>query len=436
MRTIAEMTQEIQAVLWDEADEAGVEEGFIKRKRKLTGSRFVQTLVIGYSANPAATTSDLNQAAGAAGLQISRQGLEQRYSREAAAVLKRVLKKGVERLMAVDPVQIGLLQRFKAVRITDASVIVLPADLEGEWSGCGDGESAVKVSVDWDLVHGQLDGPHLADARRHDQRLLGEHQPVQAGELILRDLGYFNLDIFSALNHLPAYWLSYYKQGTVITLDGKAAIDLLKILPEAVGSTLDQPIYLGKDECLPARLVAVRLSSAQVRKRRKHLREIARRKQQPVSERALKLAEWLLIVTNIPADMLTVEEVCVLIGCRWQIERLFRLWKEDGLIDQWRSRKPWHILCELYAKLLACLLQHWIILHSLWSFPDRALHQASKTIRYHAFWLATVLRDETECARMLTRLAQTLRCGCKMGRSSNSPHTFERLLDFELSSLS
>lgn len=176
-------------------------------------------------------------------------------------MLKRVLRKGVERLMTADPVQIRVLRRFKAVRITDSSVIGLPAELEGEWSGCGRGQSAMKVSVDWDLVNGHLDGPHLADARRHDQALLGEHRPVQAGELILRDLGYFNLDIFSALNQSQAYWLSYYKLGTVITLDGETAIDLLKILPEEVGSTLDMSIYLGKEQRLPARLVAVRLSS-------------------------------------------------------------------------------------------------------------------------------------------------------------------------------
>jgi hypothetical protein len=108
------MVQEMQTGLWDEANLAGVEERFIKRKRKLTGSRFVQTMVFGYGANPAATTSDLNQAAGAVGFQISRQGLEHRYSREAAAVLKRALNKAVERVIAADPVQIRLLRCCKA----------------------------------------------------------------------------------------------------------------------------------------------------------------------------------------------------------------------------------------------------------------------------------------------------------------------------------
>lgn len=46
---------------------------------------------------------------------------------------------------------------------------------------------------------------------------------------------------------------------------------------------------------------------------------------------------------------------------RWQIELLFKLWKNEGHIDSWRSEKPWRIPCELYAKLIAMVIQHWIL---------------------------------------------------------------------------
>ena len=423
-------------MLWEEADRAGYEEGFIKRRRNLSGSSFVQTLVMGYWGNPQATTSDLNQAAGAVGIQISRQGIEQRYSPEAAAVLKRVLEASVQRMISANPVSLPVLKRFKAVRIMDSSRITLPAELASVWSGWGEACSGLKISVDWDLKSGRLDGPYLADGRRHDQKLVGEHQTVQAGEVVLRDLGYFNLETFAHLENQAAYWVSYCKQGTLMTTRDGRLLNELKVLPKKVGASLDLDIYLGKEERLATRLVAVRLSATLVRKRRKHLREIARRKQQPVSERALKLAAWLMLVTNIPAALLSLDEVCVLLGCRWQIERLFRLWKEDGQVDEWRSHKPWPILCEVYAKLIACVLQHWLILLALWAIPDRALHQASKTIRQHVYWLACVLRDEAACSLMLARLCRTLRSGCKMGRSAHSPHTFERLLAFESFSLS
>lgn len=435
METIPEVTQALQAVLWEAADQAGYEAGFIKRRRNFSGSSFVQTLVIGYWANPQATISDLNQAAAAAGLQISRQGIDQRYSPEAAAVLRRVLETSVQQMIAANPVNLPVLRRFSAVRIMDSSTITLPATLAQVWSGCGESCSGLKLSVDWDISRGRLDGPYLGDGRRHDQKLAEEHQAIGAGEVILRDLGYFNLETFSQVERQGAYWISYCKQGTVMTTGDGERVDELKRLPKRVGASLDLAINLGQEERLPVRLVALRLPAALVRKRRKHLREIARRKQQPVSERTLKLAAWGIVVTNIPASLLTLDEVWVLLGCRWQIERLFRLWKEDGQVDQWRSQQPWHILCEVYAKLIACILQHWLILLALWDIPDRALHQASKTIREHVYWLAHVLRDELACSHMFAQLCRILRCGCRMGRSANSPHTYELLLAFECSFL-
>ena len=153
----------------------------------MIGSSFVQTLVMGYWSNPQATTSDLNQAAGTVGIQISRQGIDQRYGSEAAAVLKRVLEVSMEKMLSVNPVNLPVLRRFNAVRIEDSSTITLPAELEPVWSGCGSKVSSLKLSVDWDLKSGQLNGSYLADGRRHDQTLVGAHREVKAGEVVLRD---------------------------------------------------------------------------------------------------------------------------------------------------------------------------------------------------------------------------------------------------------
>ena len=58
--------------------------------------------------------------------------------------------------------------------------------------------------------------------------------------------------------------------------------------------------------------------------------------------------------------------VLVILRLRWQIERVFWLWKEHGFIDQWRSKKPWRILSEVYAKLAAMVIQQWLIQLGCW----------------------------------------------------------------------
>jgi hypothetical protein len=138
------------------------------------------------------------------GVQISRQGLEQRYSPEAAAVLRRLLETSVQRMIGANPVNLPVLRRL-------GSTITLPAELAAVWSVCGEEQSGLKVSVDWDLRSGCLDGPHLADGRRRDQKLVAQQQAVKTDEVVLRDLRFFNLETFAHLQSQSAYWVSYCK---------------------------------------------------------------------------------------------------------------------------------------------------------------------------------------------------------------------------------
>jgi len=52
---LSQVSQAIQSVLTDVADEVARATGFIKRQVKVTGSNFCQTLVIGWLGNPEAT---------------------------------------------------------------------------------------------------------------------------------------------------------------------------------------------------------------------------------------------------------------------------------------------------------------------------------------------------------------------------------------------
>ena len=76
------------------------------------------------------------------------------------------------------------------------------------------------------------------------------------------------------------------------------------------------------------------------------MNDTARDKGTKLSERVLKSPDWSVICTNIPSELLTLEEGFVLMRTRWQIELVFKLWKSEGRIDEWRSEKPYRILCD------------------------------------------------------------------------------------------
>jgi len=106
------------------------------------------------------------------------------------------------------------------------------------------------------------------------------------------------------------------------------------------------------------------------------------------------------------------------------------LWKNHGKIAQWRTEKPWRILCELYAKLLAMIVQHWVFLVSCWQYANRSLQKAAKTVQKHATHLAVAFASG--CLERLCEALQIIqRClskGCRINKRFPSPSTHQLLL--------
>ncbi len=141
------------------------------------------------------------------------------------------------------------------------------------------------------------------------------------------------------------------------------------------------------------------------------------------------------MVISVPRRRLSVSEVLVVLRLCWQIERLFRLWKEHGHIDEWRSKKPWRVLTELYAKLCAMLIQQWLIHEGCWFDPARSLVKAAQVVRREAARLMVALSDgtfEVVLAKVLALLAGP---GCRLNHRRQQPSTAQLLeqgLDWEL----
>ena len=124
------------------------------------------------------------------------------------------------------------------------------------------------------------------------------------------------------------------------------------------------------------------------------------------------------------ANQLTISEVIVLQRARGPLERLFRLWKEGGKIDEWRGR----ILCEIYAKVIAMLIQHWLLVVGTWQDPYRSLVKAAKLVRQHALEWLSALYGELSWQRLITRLLRAMHA-CRLHRRSKHPCHPQLLLE-------
>jgi hypothetical protein len=440
MTTVPQLAQTLQCVFTTTADAAARATGFVQRRSKLSGAAFVQALVFGWLADPHASLGALAQAAATVGVAISPQGLDQRCTEAAAAFLEAVLGAAVQAVIAAPPVAIPLLQRFSAVVLLDCTSIVLPDALGLWWPGCGGSsathtQAALKVGVRFDLCNGALRGPLLFDGRTHESTTPIQRAPLPPRALRVADLGFFDLTAFAEVGTQQGYWLSRLHFGTAVyDADGRRweVLDLLAAQGPAQG---DLPITLGAQQRLPARLLAVRVSQEVADQRRRRLRAAARDRGRAPSAARLAWCDWTLLVTNAPPALLTLREALVLARARWQIELLFKLWKSHGHIDESRSGKPWRVLCEVYAKLLAMVVQHWLLLTGCWAYPDRSLVKAAQTVRLHALHLASALACPAALEAAILVIHRCLAAGCRLNRRKKKPNTYQLLLDPVLASV-
>jgi Transposase DDE domain len=435
MCTQAELSAQMAQLLTTTANQLAIETGFVRRTSKLTGAHFAQALVFGWLNNPAATLQQLAQMAGTVGVPVSPQGIDKRFSATAAIFLQRLLEAAITHVVAGEEAPIALLQRFRGVYVLDSSTIVLHDALASVWRGSGGSHSqrtsaALRLQVQVDLVTGTLIGPFFQDGRAHDRSAPRQTQfPPQA--LRLADLGYFSTPTFAELEEQGIYWLSRLHMRAQLFDAQHQPLPLATLpawLAQRATPQLDLPLFLGSPQGIPIRLFALRVPDTVAAERRQRVRAEAKRKGQRVSALRLALAEWTLFVTNTPRELLSFDEALVLARARWQIELLFKLWKQHGLLDESRSEKPWRQLCELYAKMLGLLIQHWLLVLNCWRYANRSLTQAAQTIRRYATALALVVSQPAQLRRLLARLHDCLSVGCRISTRKTTPATFQRLL--------
>jgi len=432
MSKLSQVPQALQNLLNETARRAGADSGFVQRRSKLTAEGFVKTLTFGWLANPSASLQQLAQTSALLGIDLSAQALDQRFTKRAAECLRQVLESAVTNLVANDPVAIPLLRRFKNVVLIDTSIICLPDELLQVYSGCGGtkGEtSSLKVELGLELITGRVEGPHIHPGRIADCRGLLPQSDLEPGSLRLCDLAYFKLASIKELSRKRIYWLTRVKSCTGIVDGTGKKWKLLDFIRAQRSESFELGVKLGFAEGVDCRLIVRRVSKQVSAKRRARLRDKARRNCSKISKRGLALADWTVIATNVEAEKLSAQEARVMMRARWQIELLFKVFKSQGRVDEWRSNKPWRILCEVYAKLLGMLIQHWMVVTSSWGYADRSIFKAGKAVQMLALQIAMAVDSVKGMLKVIKLLERFIAGSCRINKRKKAPSGFQLLLN-------
>jgi DDE family transposase len=410
-----ELDETIKTVLGSTANTLAREKKFVQRKSKIDGAHFAQALIFGWLADPNASYTFLQQMLETTGCDASAQALEQRMNEQAADFLLALIFVLVGTCISSDPVSTELFSRFNGVYLQDGTIISLPNELEGIYKGSGgntseSGKSALRIQVRLNMGNGALHGPWISSAKTCERAGAGslEIDPLPVGSLRITDSAYVPLQVLKEQKEQGTYMMSHVRADTTITdargIQSSVQEFLLKRL--VTQEKVDEEVTIGKREITQqkVRIIAFRVSAATEKKRlervgkqTKHKAKGSRgdtcvgKKKRPTKTtthrdktgRARRaLSGYTVLFTTVPKELLETHEVQALIRSRWQIELLWRLWKERGKIDLWRSEKTMRILCEVYAKLIGCIIQHWIILKGCWQQPNRSLVKASQAVTF------------------------------------------------------
>jgi hypothetical protein len=371
---------------------------------------------------------------------ISEPGFHGRINDEAVELLKRLLASSLKQFAVQGDVPAAVVKQFTRIDLLDSTQITLPKALAAYFAGHNSPgtEAALKIQLSVDYRSGQLNTIRIGPGREPDQRCDIAVQLATPGSLQVFDMGYAVLSRLRRIAERGAHFLTPLKTRTNVYASPRAntPLDLAHWLEKQADAQgrVDCVVYVGAEDRLPVRLVAYRLSQAQTEQRRRQARRNAQKKKRNVTKRHLQLLAWGLMITNVPAAMLSVEALIMLYRVRWQIELFFKLCKSQFRLAQvgpWRVQR---LLCQCYARLIGVVLFQWLIVP--WRFLDTkelSPPKAFRILRRHILPLVdALLLGGTALAALLADLRDAFLRHALKSQRKKAPSTFALLAQLEV----
>jgi hypothetical protein len=441
--TLDALAPALQSLFGPDADAAARSSGFVQRVRVFSGSSFLRTCVFTWVADSDATLDRFAATAASLGLDVSPQAIDQRLD-DASDFFRLMLEQSLQRAFACSGRALPLLDRFNGVYLDDCTYVALPPGLASSFPGCGGstpeaGLASLKILLRWEASSAQPCALRVCLARRGDPELADALPPLPRRALRLGDLGFFKLGSLRGMDAAGVFFVTKIKGGTALRVEGKRVgkrvgkrmEGLAAWLAEQGERLLDRDAVLGggRKARVKGRLVAWRQSEEKAAERREKLRKEAKDKGYEASEESLALCGWVVLFTNVPRTILSAEEVGEVYRVRWQVELVFKTWKSELKVDEWRTGKPGRILAEVYGKLLGAVAQSWLALQAWSEGPAKGLRRLAKGMRpaaEKALWLLATEGPEA-MARHLRRALPGLRRLGRMPRRRKAKGTVQRL---------
>lgn len=355
------------------------------------------------------------------GVKVSKQSLHERFNQTSVDFVKRLVEEQLQNQIT-SSIKTEALKGFTSVKIKDSIRYQIPENLKEKYPGSSGGASgaAAHIQFEFDLISGRTTDLHLTGGYRQDTTDAFETvSSVKEGELIIRDLGYFSMDVLEKIQEQQAYFISRLKPKVgIYQLKEKkyVLLDLVALHQELKDKKLaykELKVYIGNDKKLPVRLVAEALPEDVTEKRLARANKEAKKKGRSLSKDYKVYASLNLFITNVKEEILKTMHVRSLYRLRWQIELRFKTWKSYFNIHKTKKMNCCRFECYLYASLLHILINWEIAINFfeiIWKETDKSLSilKFFKIVVQHTAQLEKAVKEQGKLLdSYLTKLYQT-----------------------------
>lgn len=381
---------------------------FVQRSGKITASSFVRSLVFNGEEHDSLSLLDLKcDLITHENCNLSREAIHKRFNPAAVSFLKGLVSKLVSSHLSFSATPLTQPCFFKAIFVKDSTKMRLPSSYFSSYPGYGGYKnnvgSLMNIQYECDLLSKNWSRLELTQATRNDQAESRETvADIKAGSLYIRDLGYITTTYLKGVQKEGAFYLNRLpKIGVFIKVDGKyQPLDwqaLNRKMKKGKLAHLEYEVYLGEEK-VKSRLVLSpvpkEVASERIRKAAKGGKR-SKKGYQLSKEYKIK-AHYNSFITNVPQEILPMEQVKEGYGLRWQVELIFKAWKSNLKIHKIKAMKKERMECQLLAKFI------WILLSSkLLQVSEQILKRSSPDKTCSLFKFSKRIKEVSQHLRLV-----------------------------------
>jgi hypothetical protein len=266
------------------------------------------------------------------------------------------------------------------LRLIDSTLVKEPGPTGSQWR--------IHYSLQWPGLNCDYFKITATEGKGTGEAL--SQYPLRTGEHLLADRGYCRAqDIHHAAAQGAKMLIRLNPGGIRLTTEAGMPFALLQRLNglTKTGQIHEWPVWLPLPGAapLPVRLCVIRKNKTAIARALKKLRREASKDHRTLQPETLRYAEFIMVLTTFPVENFPASRVLDYYRFRWQIELLFKRFKqlaELGHLPKYDddSSQAW-----LYGKLFVALLTEKLIAHardfSPWGYPLQTPSQSLARVR-------------------------------------------------------